>query len=183
MIKALRNLFVATLLNALIGVAGPFIQTSLYLSRLASLPVPGNLRLPVQDVRASALRDTWHAHRVGGRRHEGVDIFAPRGTPVRATTEGVITRIGSSSLGGKVVWVLGPGRQRHYYAHLDRYADVYAGQRVQAGAMLGYVGNTGNARRTPPHLHYGIYTSAGTINPFPLLAAGLHSDSKEKYKS
>ncbi|MEN3295635.1 MAG: peptidoglycan LD-endopeptidase LytH [Burkholderiales bacterium] len=171
MIKALHILILAILLNALIGLGGPFIQTSLYLSRLALLPAPTRLRVPVDNVRVGALRDTWHAGRSGGRRHEGIDIFAPRGTPVHATTEGIVTRVGVKSLGGKAVWVLGPGRQRHYYAHLDRFADVYAGQRIQAGTVLGYVGNTGNARRTPSHLHYGIYTLAGAINPFPLLIA------------
>jgi murein DD-endopeptidase MepM/ murein hydrolase activator NlpD len=171
MVKALQLLLLAILLNALIGLGGPFIQMSLYLARLATLRAPTHLRVPVDNVRVSALRDTWHAHRGGGRRHEGIDIFAPRGTPVRATTEGVVTRIGVNSLGGKAVWVLGPGRQRHYYAHLDGFAGVYTGQRVQAGTILGYVGNTGNASRTPSHLHYGIYTWTGAVNPFPLLTA------------
>lgn len=79
-------------------------------------------------------------------------------------------RRGHNALGGNVVWVLGPGGQRHYYAHLDRFAHVPVGQRIEPGTVLGYVGNTGNARMTPPHLHYGIYGSAGAINPFPLLA-------------
>jgi murein DD-endopeptidase MepM/ murein hydrolase activator NlpD len=68
-----------------------------------------------------------------------------------------------------VVWVLGPGGQRHYYAHLDRYADIVTGQRVRPGTILGYVGTTGNAAGTPPHLHYGIYEAGGAINPYPLL--------------
>jgi murein DD-endopeptidase MepM/ murein hydrolase activator NlpD len=168
-VNALRNLVFAVFLNALISVGGPLLQTSLYLTRLESQPAPGHLATPVAGVRTATLRDTWHAYRTGGRRHEGIDIFAPRGTPVLAATEGIVLRTGNNKLGGKVVWVLGPGHQRHYYAHLDRYASVYAGQRVQAGTILGYVGNTGNARGTPPHLHYGIYTRAGPINPFPLL--------------
>lgn len=172
MIRALHNLLFAVLLNALIGIAAPFIQTSLYLSRLSALPAPAHLQIPVQGVRSNALRDSWHADRGRGRRHEGMDIFAARGTPVLATTEGIVARIGRNTLGGKVVWVLGPGAQRHYYAHLDGFAGVVAGQRVQAGTLLGYVGNTGNARATPSHLHYGIYTPAGAINPFPLLVAG-----------
>jgi murein DD-endopeptidase MepM/ murein hydrolase activator NlpD len=169
MIKALHNFFIAILLNALIGIADPLIQTSLYLLRLASMPAPSHLNIPVQNVRVRAIQDSWHADRGDGRRHEGIDIFAARGTIVRATTEGIVSRIGSNRLGGKVIWILGPGGQRHYYAHLDRYADVYTGQRIQAGTILGYVGNTGNARHTPSHLHYGIYTLAGAINPFPLL--------------
>jgi murein DD-endopeptidase MepM/ murein hydrolase activator NlpD len=66
---------------------------------------------------------------------------------------------------------MGPGGQRHYYAHLDRYSDVRRGQRIVIGDVLGYVGTTGNARGTPPHLHYGVYDSSGAINPYPLLTA------------
>ncbi|MGE8638481.1 MAG: M23 family metallopeptidase, partial [Achromobacter sp.] len=79
-------------------------------------------------------------------------------------------QVGTNNLGGQVVWVLGPGRQRHYYAHLDGYADIQRGQLVAAGDVLGYVGNTGNAQGTPPHLHYGIY-DGGAINPYDLLKA------------
>jgi murein DD-endopeptidase MepM/ murein hydrolase activator NlpD len=170
MIQALLHFLLAIVLSALIAIVEPIVQTSLYRLQLATMPAPIGMAVPVQDVRISALRDTWHAKRDGGRRrHEGIDIFAPRGTPVRATAEGIVTRVGSTSLGGKVVWTLGPGGQRHYYAHLDRYASVNTGQRIHAGTILGYVGNTGNARGTPAHLHYGIYTPTGAINPFPLL--------------
>ncbi len=129
-----------------------------------------SLHLPVAGVGRSALRDSWWAARSGGRRHEGIDVFADKGTPVLATTQGIMLRRGRSRLGGNVVWVLGPGRQRHYYAHLDRFSDVSLGQRIEPGTVLGYVGNTGNAQTTPPHLHYGIYSRSGAINPFPLLA-------------
>lgn len=78
-------------------------------------------------------------------------------------------RRGVNRLGGKVVWVLGPGGQRHYYAHLDAWSVLRKGERIQAGTILGYVGNSGNARGTPPHLHYGIYTPSGPVNPYPLL--------------
>ena len=100
-----------------------------------------------------------------GRKHEGIDIFAARGTPVHSATEGIVLRVGANRLGGRVVWVLGPGGQRHYYAHLDRFADISAGLQVRAGTVLGYVGTTGNAAGTPPHLHYGVYESGGPINP------------------
>jgi murein DD-endopeptidase MepM/ murein hydrolase activator NlpD len=79
-------------------------------------------------------------------------------------------RVGQNRLGGNVVWIFGPGGQRHYYAHLDRFADVRPGDLVMPGDIVGYVGNSGNARGTPPHLHYGVYKSrVGAINPFPLL--------------
>ncbi|MDX3906716.1 MAG: M23 family metallopeptidase [Pigmentiphaga sp.] len=134
------------------------------------MPAPESLAVPVQGVRPRDLRDTWNAARPEGRRHEGIDIFARRDTPVRATTEGIVTRIGTNRLGGNTVWIMGPGRQMHYYAHLERYADIRRGQRIQAGMPIGYVGDSGNAKGTPPHLHYGIYTPQGAINPFPLLA-------------
>ena len=69
-----------------------------------------------------------------------------------------------------MVWVFGPDRQMHYYAHLDRFGDFEPGDLVVPGDILGYVGNSDNARGTPPHLHYGIYMPGeGAINPFPLL--------------
>jgi murein DD-endopeptidase MepM/ murein hydrolase activator NlpD len=117
------------------------------------------------------IRDTWGAQRPGGRRHEGVDIFAPRGTPVVSATRGLVWKVGENALGGNVVWVLGPGGDLHYYAHLDRVADIVPRQRVEAGTVIGTVGSSGNAERTPPHLHYGLYRrGGGAINPYPLLA-------------
>ena len=169
--RIVRALVVAVGLTALIGLVEPYAELAFYAARLPSLPAPQSLAIPVDGVSAEALRDTWHAVRSGGRRHEGIDIFARRGTPVRATTEGVIVRVGTSRLGGFAVWVLGPGGQRHYYAHLSRFADVSGGQRVTPGTLLGYVGDSGNARGTSPHLHYGIYGRSGAINPFPLLQA------------
>ncbi len=126
--------------------------------------------VPVVGVSANALRDTWGAARDGGRRHEGIDIFAPKGTPVTSTTRGLVLRVGQNRLGGNVVWIFGPGGQRHYYAHLERFGDLKPGDFVMPGDIVGYVGNTGNARGAPPHLHYGVYAArAGAINPFPLL--------------
>lgn len=161
----------------MLSVVLPFLDAAVYAVRLASMPVPATLSMPVDNLKRSALRDSWHVSRPGGRRHEGIDLFSGKGTPVQATTEGVVLRRGSSGLGGNVVWVLGPGGQRHYYAHLDRFSQISIGQRIASGTVLGYVGNTGNARTTPPHLHYGIYGSAGAINPFPLLST--HPDQIE----
>lgn len=165
----IRTVILATLLIALFALIGPFIENALYAMRLASMPVPASIPVPVQGVRPGALRDTWHAARGSSRKHEGIDIFAARGTPVQSATEGIVMRVGENRLGGQVVWVFGPGGQRHYYAHLDRFSDVRAGMRVEAGRVLGYVGNTGNAITTPLHLHYGIYDTGGALNPYPLL--------------
>lgn len=160
----------AVLLLFLLFLAEAPLKMACYATRLAAMPAPQSVAMPVDGVHPSALRDNWHAPRDGGaRRHEGLDIFAPRGRAVRAATEGIVLDVGNNRLGGQVVWVLGPGGQRHYYAHLDRFSDVRRGQRVVSGNVLGYVGTTGNARGTPPHLHYGIYTNAGAINPYPLL--------------
>jgi murein DD-endopeptidase MepM/ murein hydrolase activator NlpD len=138
--------------------------------RLALDDPPKTLPLPIASVPPVALRDTWGAARGSDRKHEGIDIFARKGTPVRSTTRGLIFRRGQSKLGGNVVWIFGPGRQMHYYAHLERFGEFERGDLVMAGDIVGYVGNTGNARGTPPHLHYGVYApGAGAINPFPLL--------------
>ncbi len=144
----------------------------LFLLALLSAPAPASVAMPVAGVRVKDLRDSWGNARGGGRRHEGIDIFAPPGTRVIASTAGFIARTGNDPLGGVVVWVLGPGGQRHYYAHLDRRSSLRPGDRVNVGDTLGYVGTTGNARGGPPHLHYGIYSgNAGVIDPYPLLVA------------
>jgi murein DD-endopeptidase MepM/ murein hydrolase activator NlpD len=114
----------------------------------------------------------------GRRQHEGVDIFASRGTPVLSATHGVVTRVGETTRGGRVVWVWDPGRALSlYYAHLSEQ-HVTIGQRVDAGDVLGTVGNTGNARTTPPHLHFGIYERGrGAIDPYWFIAPPRRTSS------
>jgi peptidoglycan LD-endopeptidase LytH len=154
---------------ALLVWSGP-LKRPIVAVRLALEEPPETLPLPIAGIPPVALRDTWGAARGSRRRHEGIDIFAPKGTPVRSTTRGLVFRVGQNKLGGNVVWIFGPGRQMHYYAHLDRFGEFEPGDLVMPGDIVGYVGDTGNARGTPPHLHYGVYTpSAGAINPFPLL--------------
>jgi murein DD-endopeptidase MepM/ murein hydrolase activator NlpD len=171
--SALLALVLTPLLAGGYALFGPYLKNMLYAMRLASMATPAALPVPVRGVAPRGLRDTWHGARSEGRKHEGIDIFARRGTAVTSSTEGVVLRVGTNRLGGQVVWVLGPGGQRHYYAHLERYADIENGQRVRAGTILGYVGTTGNAAGTPPHLHYGIYEAGGAINPYPMLRADL----------
>lgn len=126
--------------------------------------------VPVAGVRVRAIADTWGGPRGGGRKHQGTDIFAERGTPVLSATDGIVMRRGDYGIGGRHAWVLGPGGERHYYAHLDDWAHgLHAWQRVRSGEVIGRVGNTGNARTTPPHLHYGIYAATGAVNPHPRL--------------
>ena len=139
---------------------------------LSRLPPPAWLPVPVQGVRARGIADTYDAPRGGGRNHQGVDIFAARGTPVVSATRGIVAAVRDGGLGGRQVWVLGPAGERHYYAHLHDWAPGLArGDVVAPGDALGTVGTTGNARGTPPHLHYGIYRVGGAYDPLPLLRA------------
>lgn len=150
----------------------PFMATPRAFWELSRMPPPASLPMPVQGVSAARVADTFGAPRGTDRSHDGVDIFAARGTAVVSTTQGVVVAVRDSGLGGRQIWVLGPARQRHYYAHLDDWAPgLKQGDRVHPGAMLGTVGTTGNARGTPPHLHYGIYGSEGAYDPLPLLRA------------
>ena len=88
-----------------------------------------------------------------------------------SVTRGYIYNIGENNLGGQTVSVAGAGGRFYYYAHLDSYAQgIEEGDYVTQQTVLGYVGTTGNAQGTPPHLHFGVYTSGGAINPLPLLA-------------
>jgi peptidoglycan LD-endopeptidase LytH len=124
------------------------------------------LVMPVEGATARSIQGLFAAPRDGGRRvHEGIDIFAPRGTPVLAAAGGFVSSVGENPLGGRVVWLRDGRGYTHYYAHLDTQL-VQAGTRVRAGDVLGTVGNTGNARTTAPHLHFGIYgRREGAIDP------------------
>lgn len=138
---------------------------------LVDITITSPLRygFPVDTERENAVQSLFGGERDGGaRRHEGIDIFAPRGTPVIAAEAGLVTRVGDTPRGGKNVWVRGDQRS-FYYAHLDSIA-VTPGERVMRGEVLGTVGNTGNAVTTSPHLHFGIYKFAqGAVDPLPLV--------------
>ena len=126
--------------------------------------------MPVAGVRVRQVANTWHAARVG-HKHEGQDIFARKGTPVYSATDGIVLRIGDAGIGGNAIFVLGAGGRVYYYAHLSRFAEnLNVGDKVTPDSLLGYVGNTGNARTTPPHLHFGVYSSVGAIDPLAVLS-------------
>jgi murein DD-endopeptidase MepM/ murein hydrolase activator NlpD len=154
-------------------VAGKFAGKFVFLVHVAQLyakEADKKLAMPVQDVEKKTIANTWHAPRDGSRLHEGQDIFAPRGTPIFSATEGYVARIGDNSLGGQTVSVVGAGGRTYYYAHLEAYAPHLAeGEYVTTQTLLGYVGTTGNAAGTPPHLHFGMYAPGGAMNPLPLL--------------
>jgi murein DD-endopeptidase MepM/ murein hydrolase activator NlpD len=130
-----------------------------------------SLAFPVSGHDSKAVQSFFGADRdAGARRHHGIDIFAPRGTPALAAARGVVRSISPNNLGGNVVWLSDYDRgQTLYYAHLDRH-NVVAGQTVEIGDTVGFIGNTGNARTTPPHLHFGVYRRGeGPLDPYPFV--------------
>lgn len=130
-------------------------------------PISKSLIFPVAG-KKSIIGSFWGAARDGGRRkHEGIDIFARKGTPVVAISDGIIVSRGTTPRGGKILWLQSTVHPISvYYAHLDQYK-VRSGQFVRKGQVIGTVGNTGNAKYTPAHLHFGIYKYTGPVNPLP----------------
>jgi murein DD-endopeptidase MepM/ murein hydrolase activator NlpD len=129
-----------------------------------------SLSFPVKSTGRRRIESMYGVGRdANTRKHEGIDIFGPRLTPVVASADGVVTRVGENNLGGLVVFMR-PDSKNYtlYYAHLDKQLAT-EGQQVKTGDTLGLMGNTGNARTTPPHLHFGIYTSSGAIDPLPFV--------------
>ena len=145
---------------------------------------PTGLLLPVAGVRPGQLVDTYADARSEGRVHDAIDIMAPRGTPVLATSDGSVAKLFASERGGLTVYEFDPGATWvYYYAHLDRYADGLAEGRVlHRGDVVGYVGSTGNANPDAPHLHFEIsrlgpekhWWQATPVNPYPLLGGKPH---------
>lgn len=127
------------------------------------------LVFPVAGKTHRAIGSFWGAPRDGGRRkHEGVDIFAKRGTPIVAPTKAYVRFVGERGIGGKVVWLYDSKRgQSLYFAHLNELI-ARQGTYVEPGDTIGTVGNTGNARTTPPHLHFGVYKN-GAVDPINYL--------------
>lgn len=151
----------------------------------SSSPPPGaaeldarRISIPVRGVRAAELRDSFHEAR-GERTHEAIDILAPRGTPVVAADDGVIVKLFDSAAGGTTIYQFDPGAEWvYYYAHLERYAaGLDEGLEVRRGDLLGYVGTSGNAPESTPHLHFAIsrlgprkrWWKGRPINPYPIL--------------
>ncbi|WP_271679703.1 M23 family metallopeptidase [Thermomonas mangrovi] len=142
----------------------------------------GSLLIPVQGIAAAALHDTFNDARSEGRRHDAIDIMAPAGTPVLAVADGRIEKLFLSDRGGITLYQFNPARTRaYYYAHLQRYADGIAeGQALRRGQVLGYVGATGNADPSAPHLHFAVFAlgpearwwEGAALNPYPMLVPG-----------
>ncbi len=136
------------------------------------------LLMPVKGVDSKNLVDNFEEGR-GKRKHEAIDILAPRGTPVVAVDDGRVAKLFTSAAGGLTVYQFDREEKFiYYYAHLDRYADgLTPGGALKRGDILGYVGTTGNAPKNTPHLHFTIFHTGpekkwwkGTaVNPYPFL--------------
>jgi len=173
-----------TLMVAVVGFESIANKLVLYVrvARLYTQDPPEKILNPLH-VSKSRISNTWHAARGVNRLHEGQDIFAPRGTPTYSATQGYIYNIGQNDLGGYTVSVIGAGGRVYYYAHFDSYAPgISEGDYVTPQTVLGYVGTSGNAQGTPPHLHFGVYTPTGAINPLPLLTDRLNPQKSDQKK-
>ena len=183
----LTKVSVVLVVTLLILVVTGLSDTLVFYARVAKLYTQSpdvKIAMPLEDVAKKEVADTWGAPRGTGRHHEGQDIFAPKGTPILSATNGFIYKIGENNLGGQTVSVIGSGGRIYYYAHLDSYAKgIEVGDRVSKRTVLGYVGTTGNAQGTPPHLHFGIYTLTGAINPLPLLTDRVAPTAKRLAKT
>lgn len=126
---------------------------------------------PVDDAGKPTYVDSWGAPRSGGRTHQGTDILAALGTPIFAVDSGTASA-GTDPLGGNVVILRADDGTRYYYAHLDAFG---AQGPVSPGDVIGYVGQTGNAQGTTPHLHFEVHPQGGAaVDPYPLLQAAPH---------
>ncbi len=138
-------------------------------ARPLAAAIAGGLLIPVDGVQRAALRDSFAAQRKG-HIHAAIDILAPRGTPVRSATDGIVTKLRVSSLGGLTVYIHDDAGVEYYYAHLDHYdAFLHEGMRVHRGEVIAYVGTTGNAPPQTPHLHFAIEQNGSAVDPYPLL--------------
>jgi peptidoglycan LD-endopeptidase LytH len=144
-----------------------------------AVPPAYDLIVPVQGVHSSELVDSFSDVRGSQRRHLAIDIPAPTGTPVLAATSGNVLRKHYSARGGITLYLLDDsGQYVYYYAHLDGYAEgLEAGDAVEQGQVIGYVGFSGNAHESLPHLHFAIWVrapgssgwSGPAVNPFLVL--------------
>jgi len=119
---------------------------------------------------AVSFTDSWGDPRSGGRSHQGVDMIAARNTPLVAIFSGRIHRLTSGSLSGLAIWLRADNGDQFFYAHLESYADIIAGQSVSEGEVIGYNGSSGNAPALLPHLHFEYHPGGGSaVNPYPLV--------------
>jgi murein DD-endopeptidase MepM/ murein hydrolase activator NlpD len=138
-----------------------------------------SLLIPVGGAKFAQIQDTYSQPRGSERMHEALDILAPIGTPVYAVADGKIAKLFTSKPGGLTIYQFDPSEKySYYYAHLDHYATALKeGQQVKRGDLIGYVGATGNADPSAPHLHFAMFElgpeknwwQGKPVNPYPLL--------------
>jgi len=146
---------------------------------LADEPIE-NLLIPILfGVSIGDFSDSWGEARPGGRTHNGTDIISPKGELVVSPTDAVVTKVGYDNRGGNFVITANPGGEQFYFTHLDRVAEgLSIGDVLRPGDLIGYVGNTGNARGKSPHLHFGIYYKRIAKNPFPRLISEFSTEQR-----
>ena len=135
---------------------------------------------PLAEIKPGELHSEFNDHR-RGHTHHAIDLMRPRGTPVMAVTDGVIHKLYRSRTGGISIYLFdGSEEYCYFYGHLDHYAkDLHEGQEVHEGDLIGYVGSTGNARRSSPHLHFAVsltgaerkWSGGVPIDPYLMLVA------------
>lgn len=175
-LAVLSSLFLLVSVTGIVHAVGDGLLFYVRVARLYTKDPPAKIKVPLAGVSKKQIANTWHAPRGTDRLHQGQDIFADRGTPVYSATNGYVYNIGENRLGGQTVSVIGAGGRVYYYAHLDSYAEgLEEGDFVTPETKLGSVGTTGNAQGTPPHLHFGVYTTSGAIDPLPLFESPVLS--------
>ncbi|MEJ7586096.1 MAG: M23 family metallopeptidase [Ferruginibacter sp.] len=153
--------------NFILRLQPEVLQSGSYILTITTGP---SLAYPAPSATKNRIISVWGDGRDrGARKHEGVDISGTLRTPLLAIGDGYVSRVTENNLGGKVIFIRDANsNESWYYAHLDSQIATN-GQRVRAGDIIGLMGNTGNARFTSPHLHFGIYTSSGAVDPLPYI--------------
>ncbi len=143
----------------------------------SEIPIP-----LLHSIEVDELSDTWDEARSHGRTHEGIDIVVPRWSFVASPVDGKINRIETSGFGGLHIWMLTEDDERFYFAHLEAVSPfIKVGQNISKGEIIGFVGNSGNALGTDPHLHFGIYSNDWIPeNPYPRITETFSEEEQQE---
>ncbi len=132
---------------------------AVFIILIAGFLIPENLQIPVEDATSKDWNEQsfWYEPWGASGVHKGIDIFADKGKALLSSSPAIILYSGELARGGKVILSLGPKWRLHYYAHLE-YSAVKRWQRVKGGEQIGLIGDSGNAKGKPPHVHYSVVT-------------------------